>query len=184
MSQRASGYDRRPDEDYPTPSWVAGALAPFLRRMRVRSIWEPAPGAGNLAFALKDLEFEVVATSSNFFTYQGMPLPKLDAIVTNPPYGPPKGGDQAATFIRTAIQKPTRITAMLLRADYDSAKGRVDLFRDCSFFAGKIALLDRIKWFPGDSSPSDNHSWFVWDKEQATRPWLAYAGRESSIGMS
>lgn len=180
MAQRASGYDRMPDELYETPAWCVDALTPFLKRLRVHSVWEPAPGSGKLAFALKDNDFEVVATQSNFLVYQGMPLPKIDAIVTNPPYSSPRGGDQASIFIRTALSKPVRIVAMLLRTDFDHAKSRVDIFRDCSSFEGKVVLLDRIKWFPGDSSPSDNHSWWIWSKEAHTRPWIAYAGKENN----
>lgn len=178
MAQRMSGYDRMPDELYETPAWVAEALAPFLRRAKVRSVWEPAPGSGKLAFALKDLGFEVVATNGNFFTRDKPPLPKLDAIVTNPPYGGPKQGDIAGAFIRHALRTPVRIVCMLLRSDFDHAKSRVDLFRDCSFYSGQIKLLDRIKWFDGPSSPSDNHCWQVWDKDMVGRkPKVAYAGK-------
>ena len=51
------------------------------------------------------------------------------------------------------------------------------LFRDNPRFAGKLVLLDRIKWFEGPSAPSDNHAWFVWDRRHQGPPWIAYAGR-------
>jgi hypothetical protein len=177
MSQRASGYARRPDEDYPTPRWVAAALADYLRP-RALHLWEPAAGNGDLAKALNGEGFKVIATVDDFFQRAGPPHSRIDAIVCNPPYGADRRGELACEFIRHAVDFELRFTAMLLRVDFDSAKTRVGLFRDHGMFAGKIVLLDRIKWFEGRSGPSDNHAWFVWDRERRGRPWIGYAGKD------
>src|SRR5262249_50437298 len=60
--------------------------------------------------------------------------------------------------------------AMLLRNDFDSVLTRQHLFRFNPYFSTKIVLLNRIKWFDGPSSPSDNHSWFIWDHTHAGDP--------------
>ena len=174
MSQRNSEYPRLADDDYATPAWVAGTIAPYLHDLGVSNIWEPAAGAGSLSAALGAEGFNVLATSGNFLTESAPPF--IDAIVTNPPYG---RGDLAGSFIRHALTLDVNAIAMLLRVDFDSAKTRVDLFRDNSHFAGKIALLDRIVWFdrPG-AAPSENHAWFVWGRKSSP-PWIRYAGKSA-----
>lgn len=176
MSQRASGYERRPNEDYPTPAWVAAVIAGYLRG-RALYVWEPAAGNSAFAKALAAHGFKVDMTAGDFLQHATPPHDRIDAIATNPPYGDDRRADLARAFIRHALSLKIRTVAMLLRVDFDSGKTRVDLFRDCPAFAGKIILLDRIKWFDGPSSPSDNHAWFIWDRQHRGRPWLDYAER-------
>ena len=92
--------------------------------------------------------------------------------VTNPPYG--LAGKTAEAFIRHALQLGVAHVAFLLPVDFDSALTRAPLFGECAQFAGKIVLRRRIKWFPGDSGPSTNHAWFVWDQEHRGLPLLRY----------
>lgn len=173
MSQRNSGYARKPDEAYDTPAWVAGVIAPYLRGQGVKYIWEPAPGKGQLVGALRDHGFTVLISDGDFFTLTERP--SADALVTNPPFGP--NGNTAAAFIRTALTTGVPIIALVLRIDFDSGASRTDLFRDCPHFAGKIVLLKRIKWFEGPRNPSDNHAWFIWDKAKRRRePQIWYQG--------
>jgi predicted RNA methylase len=175
VSQRASGYERRPNEDYPTPAWVTAAIAGYLRRYAVH-LWEPAAGNGDLAKALASNGFKVTATVDDFLK-RAKPPRFVEAIVTNPPYGEDRRSALACDFIRHALKLDVQTVAMLLRVDFDSGKTRVDLFRDCPAFTGKIVLLDRIKWFEGPSQPSDNHAWFVWNRDRRGPPWITYAER-------
>jgi len=177
MSQRSSGYSRKYDEEYPTPPWPVAVIGNYLRSFRVESVWEPAAGHPAMALALRELGFQVRATSKDFFCWNTSPSTKITAVVTNPPYGEDRRGKVAADFIRHALSLPIQHVCMLLRVDFDSAKGRVDLFRDCPAFAGKIVLLDRIKWFDGPSSPSDNHAWFLWYAQNLGAPHVYYAER-------
>jgi predicted RNA methylase len=180
MSQRSSGYARRANEDYPTPPWVTKIIAEHLIvRQRVRTVWEPAAGNGALAAALKDNGLRVIVTADDFLAYAATPEP-VDCICTNPPYGDDRKGVLACDFIRQALTLAP-VVAMLLRVDFDSGKARKALFRDCHAFAGKIVLLDRIKWFDGPSSPSDNHAWFVWNRAQKWAPWIAYAEAAQAV---
>ena len=73
------------------------------------------------------------------------------------------------------------MVAMLLPIDFDSAKTRVHLFGNCSAFAAKFVLLSRIRWFPGASSPSVNHAWFLWSRAHAGLPTIHYAARAAQL---
>lgn len=163
MSQRSSGFERKPAEYYPTPPWVARALAEVID-LRGLTIWEPAAGKGMLADELSvisgvgvfrsDIEASGDAITIDFLGTYGKVL-GWDAIVTNPPYG--GQGRTAAGFIKRGLQHLTQndgkpdgkpaLLALLLPIDFDSAHSRRSLFADCEMFAGKIILTKRIKWF-------------------------------------
>lgn len=61
MSQRNSGYERRPQDYYPTPAWVVDALDEVVP-LKGRLIWEPAAGEGAMVRALEALGASVWAT--------------------------------------------------------------------------------------------------------------------------
>jgi hypothetical protein len=173
MSQRDSGYQRKERDCYETPEWVTLALAPHLRTTNC-VVWEPACGSGKMVNALLKIGFDVtasdIATGRDFLS---QPAPKpFRAIITNPPY------DLAAEFIHRAIMMiPTHgFVAMLLRTDFDHAKTRADLFGKHPYFAKKVVLTKRIKWFEDSKGqPSFNHAWFIWDYMHIGPPTLAYA---------
>jgi hypothetical protein len=181
MSQRNSGFDRINGDRYCTPSWVTMALAPHLPK-RLRRIWEPACGDGQMVKALRSLGFEVLATDIepcfnwrrrlDFLSSEARDCPRVDGIITNPPF------IRMEDFIEHAIEltKPVRgFVAMLARVDYDSAKTRAHLFGDCAQFARKLTLTRRIVWFdrPG-AAPSFNHCWLIWDWRHKGPPVMAY----------
>jgi hypothetical protein len=178
MSQRNSEYEREPLDTYQTPPWLAGTVADYLRTSGARKLWEPCPppqGDSKLATALKALGFDVLTSNGDFLDWR-KPFPAVDAICTNPPYGG-RGSDLAAKFIRHALTLDIRVCAFLMRVDFDSGKTRRDVFADCPSFVGKITLLDRIVWFdrPG-AAPSENHAWFLWNKDGG-EPIIRYAAR-------
>jgi len=70
-----------PYDNCGTPSYAVDAILDLLPKYR---IWEPAPGEGLLATALRNRGYYVVETFSDFFTTV---LPEdVACIVTNPPY--------------------------------------------------------------------------------------------------
>jgi hypothetical protein len=148
------------------------ALVPHLTD-RTMTIWEPACGSGKMVRALEESFVHVVATDidqgKDFLDYTT--AENFDAIITNPPY------NQAYAFVLHAIRlmEPKRgVVAMLLRTDWDHAKGRNFLFTELPFWK-KIALTKRIQWFEGtNGSPSFNHAWFVWDWKHQGPATLAY----------
>lgn len=171
MTVVASNFERKANDLYQTEEWATEAL---LRHFPVdgMTVWEPAAGNHKIADVLRASGAEVVtsdiATYDRFhdaavnfleprFAYKN---PKHDAIITNPPYG--KGNRDAVKFCQLALERCPGLVAMLLTAKFDFGKTRTSLFRDNPRFVAKIALLDRIQWFPGDHGGTEDHAWYVW----------------------
>lgn len=170
MSQRPSGYNRRANECYETPTWVTEALIPHIPD-RIKTVWEPACGSGKIIGALAGM-FRVYGTDSlNGQDFLQSHERHGDAIITNPPY------NLAAEFIYHALHLTGGggLVAMLLRTDFDHAKSRRYLFGEHKAFAKKLVLTKRIVWFePAKASPSFNHAWFIWDWKHDGPPILTY----------
>lgn len=177
MSQRGSGYERKERDLYETPEWVTEALIPHLPTLN--RIWEPACGSGKMlrVLSLNRMAYGTDIDGGNDFLRTTLLLTGCDAIVTNPPY------ELATEFCEHALRlmEPVGgLVAMLLRTDFDHAKSRSHLFRDCPAFAKKVVLTKRIIWFepaPGEKgkSPSFNHAWFIWDWKHEGAPTIGYA---------
>ena len=174
MSQRDSGYARVERDRYETPEWASLAVVPHLPANLAR-IWEPASGTGKMVRALQSLDLDVtgsdIADGADFFAASFDSASAYDAIVTNPPY------ETAQAFIEQALafMKPTGVVAMLLRTDFDHAKGRSHLFAHHPAFAKKLVLTKRIVWFERKgAAPSFNHAWYIWDWEHRGSPTIAY----------
>lgn len=171
MTVTASGYARSRNELYETEPWATECL---LRHFPVSGlrVLEPAAGNHRIANVLR-LHGAQVFTSDietcrvdhdavvDFLTDDPVRLfPGVDAVITNPPFG--SGNKLARTFCELALERCDGLVAMLLSAKFDFGSTRVHLFRDNPRFCAKIALLDRIQWFPGDTSGTEDHAWFVW----------------------
>lgn len=176
MSQRISGYKRKPNDAYYTPHWVTQALLPHIKVMEGSIAYDPACGTGMIVAAINKARagFKCIGTDmdndgDDFLQSKKAP-PKVRAIITNPPYR------QAEAFIRHAIElmRPVRgLVAMLLRADYDHAATRRDLFNHP--FSKRVVLTKRIRWFAETTgSPSFNHMWLVWNWRHRGPPTIAY----------
>lgn len=182
---RDAYHPRQDNEKYYTPAWVTWAL---LNRARFsHEVWEPAAGGGHMAQVLGEAGYAVEASDVapdhqwvQPFDFLGSQGGRGGDIVTNPPFG--IGGRLAVAFIARALEhtKPQggRI-AMLLRDDFDSAKGRSALFADCQAWHHKLVLTTRIRWVnlpQVKAGPSGNHAWFLWDwQRDAGMPTLSYA---------
>jgi hypothetical protein len=163
------------DDAYETPTNVTEVVAPYLHKSRCRVVWDPCDGPNSLiAKTLRGAGFKVVATNADFLMTSVLPVPGIDSICTSPPYG--LGGRTAHAFIRHAL-KLVPTVFMLLRVDYDSGKTRTDIFANNLDFVGKVVLLDRIRFFQGPSSPSDNHCWFVWRRGNRSNLKLLHYAR-------
>jgi len=186
MSQRNSEYERKERDLYETPEWVTEALVSHLRFVNGAVIWEPAAGNGRMAGVLRamfpnvyssDIEPNPNLDESGDFLRWRTPAFRAGVIITNPPY------ELATEFCEHAIRlmEPRQGTvAMLLRTDFDHAKSRTHLFRDCPAFAKKLILMKRIVWFADENgkpkaSPSYNHSWFLWCHKHEGPPTIGYA---------
>jgi predicted RNA methylase len=184
VGKHGAEYERVDRDHYPTPAWVAGALALWVP-VKDKVIWEPAAGDGRLARALRSHGAKVIGTDivrGRDFLDGGQGAPRCDLIVTNPPFGP--RGTTAVRFANVGLDhldaRRCSVLALLLPADFDSAKSRHHMFRDCRAFAAKIVLTRRIIWFQRTDgereAPKENHAWYVWTRPaQPGRPSLLYA---------
>lgn len=191
MTVVASNYARAENDLYQTEPWATEA---FLRHFPVRGlyVWEPAAGNHLMADVLRD-HGGIVRTSDiatydrqhdaifDFLKDRPHDEPSIEAIITNPPYG--KSNRDAVKFARLALERCDGIVALLLTAKFDFGKTRADLFRDNPRFWAKMALVDRIQWFPGDSSGTEDHAWYVWGpKGGAYSPRILWEGRTPILG--
>lgn len=180
MSQRDSGYVRKDRDLYETPSWVTDALRPALPHVPCKT-WEPAAGSGQMSRVIASWGKVVVSSDIVHLAYEQDFLRAslhdgCDAIITNPPY------ELATEFCERALHmmEPVGgIVSMLLRTDFDHAKSRTHLFRDCPAFSKKLVLMKRICWFveadgKPRASPSFNHAWYIWDWRHEGAASLAY----------
>lgn len=183
------GYERRDHDFYATERPVTEAVIPWLLKHRDSSVpvWEPACGDGAMSDVLMEHFTDVVSSDlvERGYTH-AMPgsrdfLAEEDPvamIVTNPPFD-----DLAEKFIRHGLEltKPCDgLVALLLRHEYDCAKGRYDLFSKAPF-ARKVVLTWRPRWIAGSKgSPRHNYSWFIWDWKWAGEPVTSYSLKSKS----
>jgi hypothetical protein len=168
---------------------VTNALIPHIPDSVVM-IWEPAAGNRKIAVELSAVGWGVMCSDiepSDHVEKLDFMWPEpfatfdkfhnvADAIITNPPY------DRAQGFCEQALrfmEQRRGVVAMLLRTDFDHAKSRSHLFRDCPAFAKKLVLTKRIAWFveangKPKASPSFNHAWYIWDWTHEGPPTIAY----------
>ena len=189
MTVVASNYARKENDLYQTEPWATEAL---LRHFPVDglTVWEPAAGNHLMADVLREAGATVftsdiaiydrmhsLGTKIDFLSTSHLHGPRpLDAIITNPPYG--KGNRDAVRFAELALARCDGLVALLLTAKFDFGKTRRHLFRDCNRFMAKIALVDRIQWFPGETSGTEDHAWYVWGPASYVNKAMAWEGRE------
>ena len=151
-------------------------------------VWEPAAGNHLIADVLREHGADVV--TSDIVTYDRQHDGIFDFLIdgtpsfpagctnlyTNPPYG--KGNRDAVRFAEQALLRCSGCVALLLTAKFDFGKTRHHLFRDNGRFMAKIVLTDRIQWFPGDSTGTEDHAWYVWSCEGfSMEPKIIYEGK-------
>lgn len=187
MTVTASNFERKHLDLYETEKWAVEALLRQFPLSPGRAVWEPAAGNHRIAEVLIERGARVVTSDIttydrphaflyDFFLYDFLrpstkPMGAMgcEQIVTNPPYG--KGNRDAVTFAELALMRCDGLVALLLTAKFDFGKTRQHLFRDNPRFAAKIALVDRIQWFAGASTGTEDHAWYVWRSKHA--PWSA-----------
>ncbi|MGV0879464.1 hypothetical protein V6767_20225 [Martelella sp. FLE1502] len=188
MTVVASNYARAENDLYQTEPWATEAL---LRHIPVawKTVWEPAAGNHLIADVLR--ENKAMVFTSDICTYDREHVEifdflnpghddhtgAFDAIITNPPYG--KGNRDAVRFAKLALDRCSGYVALLLTAKFDFGKTRQFLFKENPRFLMKIALVDRIQWFPGETSGTEDHAWYVWGPTHLHHtPVMVWEGRE------
>lgn len=165
----AAKYERRDNDFYATPAWVTECI---VRHVRFSQIWEPACGDGAMQRVFDAHGIKNIGTDlpTDFLT---LTAATAWDIVTNPPY---KLADKFVRHALSVTKTHKRKVAMVMRNEWDSAKGRRDIFGDHPAFAMKIVLLRRPQWIEGPlkASPRHNFSIFVWDWMHKGAPVIVY----------
>lgn len=188
MTVVASSFERKENDLYQTEPWATEALLRVLPIVHGMVIWEPAAGNHRIADVL--IQHGAMVVTSDVETYdrphtfiydflsdwRDSPCP--DAVITNPPYG--KGNRDAVTFAKNALAITDRWVALLLTAKFDFGKTRRFLFADNPRFYGKVALLDRIQWFEGATTGTEDHAWYIWQPTDAPKsdPLMFWEGKQ------
>lgn len=188
MTVVASNFARQVNDLYETEAWATRALIAHYP-VRGLTVWEPAAGNHKIADVLKEFGAAVISSDITEYSRQhsfmwdflggkdyGTPE-EVDAIITNPPFG--KANRDAVKFAELALERCRGMVALLLTAKFDFGKTRKHLFQDNSRFAAKLALLDRIQWFPSAMTGTEDHAWYIWGPEgKVSQPArLLYGGR-------
>jgi hypothetical protein len=86
VSQRNSGCERRPLDNYPTPPWVTEVLLPHLPPKL--TVWEPRCRNGNMCAVLRRAGYRV--HSSDIASYEDFPRSAApngcNAVITSAPF--------------------------------------------------------------------------------------------------
>lgn len=188
MTVVASNYARKENDLYQTEPWATEAL---LRHLPIEDgvpVWEPSAGNHLMADVLIERGGRVMTSDIVVydrphhrifdFLHGSLACQTEEWIITNPPYG--KGNRDAVRYAELALERSTGWVALLLTAKFDFGKTRTHLFRDNARFFAKIALVDRIQWFPGDSSGTEDHAWYVWSSSPGPgvgKARIIYEGR-------
>lgn len=159
---------RREDDFYPTPWEPVEALVQAERDVLNfhPRIWEPACGNGALSEVLKGHGFGVYSSDLvdrgygdahfDFLNFTGKGAPKeYSAMITNPPF------DLAEDFIRQSKALGMQYVAMLLKAHYFHADGRIRLFHD--WIPARIYPLAWRVDFTGGGANHTDCSWYIWE---------------------
>lgn len=188
MTVTASNYARAENDLYQTEPWATEVL---LRHFPVAGlhVWEPAAGNHKMADVLRENGAAHVLTSDiatydrehhfqwDFLAGLEFAAKKLDAIITNPPYG--KGNRDAVRFAELALERCGGMVALLLTAKFDFGKTRRYLFQDNRRFMAKIALLDRISWAGNGETGTEDHAWYVWGPGEYTHAKMLWGAKSA-----
>jgi hypothetical protein len=159
---------------YSTPPEAVRALLDFERLPHC--VWEPAAGRGNIANALRDAGYAVIASDiadygdfplhfrRDFLREQKMPV-GCQAIITNPPY------KLAGEFVAHSLTLAPLVIMLLRLAFLESVKrtpvleggqlARVHVFRN------RLPMMHRDSWRGPKASSSIAFAWFCWDRKHS-----------------
>jgi len=181
-----SGTYRAPvqhkDHLYETPPEAVRALLAVENVPPV--VWEPACGPGAIVRELEASGHTVVASDlidygwdhfarRDFLMEQAIPLPTVQAIVTNPPF------KLAEEFANRAISLSPKVYMLLRLAFLEGLRwqdrGLAEHLRAVHVFAPRLPFMHRADFDgPKNSNSGFPFAWFCWDREFVGKPTLGW----------
>src|SRR5262245_57356250 len=111
MSQRSSGYERKPDEAYETIAWPIVAL--LLHLSPIQRAWDCCDrGSGQLVATLRARGIEAIGTKQDFLSVTEPPADVSD-LITNPPYGENRRGELAERLEQQWVAEYSKLKTQL-----------------------------------------------------------------------
>lgn len=156
-----SGRPRIEDDDYKTidPRCI-NALFEWFGKFKDQLCIDPCSPTGSGI---------IEQLASNKIQCFGMPDYReryaCNWVISNPPYKRPLVDNIVWNMIDRLGGDVTGGVALLLRTNFDHAKGRVMFFRDNPHYYGQIKMMFRPRWFEkhdGDATPFHNFVWHIW----------------------
>lgn len=190
MTVVASNYARRENDLYQTEPWATRAMLKHVPIGHRSVVWEPSAGNHLMADVIRETGARVLTSDiatydrphDGIFDFLNEPPHNgilSDAIITNPPYG--KQNRDAVKYARLALERCKGWVALLLTAKFDFGKTRTDLFANNDRFFAKIALLDRIQWFEGPTTGTEDSCWAIWGPKNGApyQPRMFWEGKDA-----
>ena len=157
-----SGYERIKDDNYQTidPRCVDALVHPFCPYSIVDVC---APSGSGIVDRFIEIGLDARGVADAFDdTLLNRYVDKW--IVSNPPYARPLVDNIIKKQIERIDEGRVINVAMLLRANFDFAKSRQVMFKDCQYYEGQIKMLFRPIWIEGKqkAQPIHNFVWHIW----------------------
>jgi hypothetical protein len=156
----STGLNIRENELYPTPEAVVEALMRVVRFRPSDMFLEPCKGTGAIINKVP-LPFyqKVYAELSEGVDYLTTPFPKVDVIITNPPFS------LTEEFLRKSFRelKPDGTLIYLQRVNFLGSLKRVPFWAEVGFPEKTPIIVPRPR-FVGGKSDSCEYAWFIWDR--------------------
>ena len=170
-----SNYERIADDNYQTidKRCVQGLVDTWNIGSRVVDCC--APNGSGILDTMSELGFMTFGMDDAF----GKVPSYTNWIITNPPYEKSKV-DNILNYQIERVQKgEVQGFASLLRATFDFAKKRKEMFQLNPYFHGRTNLCFRPIWvepIPGEKrvEPIHSYSWFIWKNEPTKLKQLKY----------
>lgn len=175
VSMKEQGYVRPEDDFYETPKVATCTMLNNINIPEDVTLWEPSCGMGAISKILEKVHpNRVLSTELNenrygiggvdFLTDGRKYIPEGRFwIISNPPYRP------ASEFIRKGFEYGAERIIFLLRFNYmESGKVREDILGG-GHLLRVLLIKERLNMFPygwtgSVPSATQNHAWFIWDK--------------------
>ena len=175
VSMKEQGYVRPEDDFFETPKVATCTMLNNVNIPRDVILWEPACGHGAISKILEKMyPNQVLSTELNTDRYGvgGVDFLKDGAnfkpqgrfwVITNPPF------KLANEFVRKAFEYGAERIIFLLRFNYlESGKVREDILNN-GHLLRVLLMKERLQMYPygwtgKKGSATQNHAWFIWDK--------------------
>ncbi len=152
--------ERLENDAYQTPWYSIQSLLDVCDLSKVKSLYEPCKGAGNIynanEFVGMDKGHSEIEEGKDYLK-ELIPALSFDLIMTNPPF------ILAKEFLEKSLTEAYNVF-YLLRLGYLASKDRIEFWKRIGR-PNKLMVLSQRPKFAHNASDSQEYAWFCWDRE-------------------